>query len=42
VRKAVEVFWQMMDNGFNLLDLLVYPGGLFKHPNLKSGWGKPV
>jgi hypothetical protein len=39
VRKAVEYFG-MMDNGCNLLDLLVYPGGLFKHPYLKFGWGK--
>lgn len=46
VRNAVEVFWERMDmNGdvrdFNLLDVLVYQGGIFKHPCLNSQWGKP-
>jgi hypothetical protein len=47
VRKAVEVFWKRddvegNDERFNLLDFLVYRGGMFKHPCLKSQWGKPL
>jgi hypothetical protein len=39
VRTAVEVLWEKMDKGCNLLDLLIYPGGLFKHPYLREESG---
>jgi hypothetical protein len=38
--KAVEIFWQKVDNGSNLLDLLIHPRGLFKDPYMESGWGE--
>lgn len=43
----MEVFWKRMDmsrddGGFNLLDMLVYYGGMFKHPCLESQLGKPL
>lgn len=45
VRKAVEVFWEKAgteENGgkFNLLDALICPGGMFKHPFLEKEQGK--
>lgn len=34
--------WQKVNNGSNLLDLLIHPRGLFKDPYMEPGWGKPL
>ncbi|RDL29999.1 uncharacterized protein BP5553_10626 [Venustampulla echinocandica] len=47
VRNATEVFWQKVDvekgeDDFNLLDILIYQGGMFKHPSMVTEWGKSL
>ncbi|KAH8665226.1 hypothetical protein BGZ60DRAFT_411015 [Tricladium varicosporioides] len=47
IRNAVEVFWERAGlkgdgDGFNLLDALVCPGGMFNHPLLEKKDGKAL